>query len=66
MIDVQMLEVEWYKKNGKYQDRIVKDALGKEFVIGDWSWERNFPDRPEYADILMKKYCEIKAKHPGI
>ncbi len=61
-IDLQKLEVDWYKNNGKYLDRIKKDALGREYVVGDFSWEMNFSDRLEFVDILMKRYAERVAK----
>ena len=32
------LEVKWYKENGMYPERITKDSGGKEYVIGDYSW----------------------------
>ena len=44
------LELAWYKLNGKYADRITKDATGQEYVIGDWSWNRLHPDRVEHFE----------------
>lgn len=41
------LEVSWYRKNGKYKSRIKKDALGREYVIGDLSWNGTTGSRPE-------------------
>ncbi len=50
-------EVAWYRKHGKYIERIVREFSGQgaEFVVGDWSWSRNHPDKPEIIEPLMNQ-----------
>ncbi len=48
-------EVDWYRKHGKYTDRFAKNALGRFYVIGDFSWNRANPDRPEKIEAQMKQ-----------
>jgi len=33
-------EVAWYRQNGKYPHRLVRDSKGVQYVMGDWSWNR--------------------------
>jgi len=42
MIDIQSIQVRWYRKYGRFPERITKDINGKEYVIGDWSWNRKY------------------------
>ncbi len=38
--DCRQKEVEWYKKNGLFPERrIVRDSRGKEYVVGDATWQ---------------------------
>ncbi len=37
-VNPRPLEIKWYRKNGRYVDRIVKDSNGDKYVIGDDSW----------------------------
>jgi len=53
MNPIAFAEVAWYRANGRYpQTRIVKDSLGQEYVIGDWSWSRG-PYPPEIIEPYM-------------
>ena len=36
--DPRPLEIKWYRKNGRFKERITKDGNGNEYVIGDYSW----------------------------
>lgn len=54
MKDPRIYELEWYKIYGKYPERIKRDSKGQEYVIGDWSWERNYPNKPEWIDYKMR------------
>lgn len=56
------VDVAWYRQHGKYpEDRIRRDSSGVEYVIGDWSWERKFPKRPEVIDRKMATNHEFVA-----
>jgi len=46
-IEVMTYEVQWYRKHGKYQDRVQLDDLGNEHVICDVTWNRRNPFRRE-------------------
>jgi len=39
-LELQAQEVAWYRKYGKYSDRIKVDAGHHYYVVGDWSWNR--------------------------
>src|SRR5688572_11553947 len=48
-------ELAWYRKHGKYPDnRISQDDYGVEYVIGDFSWNRENP--PEFIEKRMSYY----------
>jgi hypothetical protein len=47
----QASEVEWYRQYGRYQDRIRLDIQGREYVIGDFSW--NVRGRP--AEVIEQQ-----------
>ena len=49
-ISIRQLEVNWYAKHGKYDNRIKQDSNGAAYVIGDWAWNRNNPNKPEYIE----------------
>lgn len=51
----QRAQVEWYRKNGRYPERIRREhsGQGEEYVTGDWSWQRLHPDKPETIESLM-------------
>lgn len=51
--DIPAREVRWYRKNGKYPQRITRTAQGKEYVIGDWSWNQSNPCKPETIEPQM-------------
>lgn len=53
-MDVQAREVEWYRRYGKYVQRIRRCTAGREYVVGDWSWERNHPDKDEPIEWRMQ------------
>lgn len=48
-------EVEWYRKHGKWHDRIRVTSDGVKFVVGDWSWNRSHPRRKEYVEDAMPR-----------
>lgn len=54
-LDYTSEEVAWYRKHGKYPERIVRDSEGNEYVIGDESWNDLFPHKPECVELLMAK-----------
>jgi hypothetical protein len=63
--DIQQHEVEWYRLRGKYPDeRIKRTASEDEFVVGDWSWNRNNPDRQEYFEPVL--YPPALAGNPTV
>lgn len=65
MEDLQSKQVKWYYKNGRYASRITKDSDGKEYVIGDWSWNRrygNITKCPHCGVPLSAAYEEIEEK----
>lgn len=49
-MDTSQKEIFWYKKHGKYKDRITVDSNGLKYVIGDWAWNRKNADRKEYIE----------------
>lgn len=63
--DLQSKQVEWYRKNGRFPRRIRKDKDGKEYVIGDWSWNRkiNRNDKcPHCGKLMSAAFEEIEEK----
>jgi len=48
-------EVEWYRQHGKHPDRITRNHTGTEYVIGDWSWNRQHPDRREMIESFLPR-----------
>lgn len=52
-------EVIWYRKNGKYPERIVTNNQNKLYVIGDWSWNRLYPNKFEEAEKQMKLFSDV-------
>lgn len=46
-------QVRWYRRVGRHQDRVRRDSHGVEYVVGDWSWNRLYPQRPEFIDSRM-------------
>lgn len=53
--EISKYTVAWYRKNGKYKERIRKDNEGKEYVIGDWWWNMAHPDQQEYFEKAKKE-----------
>jgi hypothetical protein len=47
-------EIDWYRKHGKYADRIVKDSHGKQYMIGDWAWNRSRHNRQEWVEAAFR------------
>ncbi len=45
-------EVAWYRRYGRFQDRIARDSNGHDYVIGDSSWN-NFQREPEFIERAM-------------
>jgi len=64
--DIQSREVNWYRKNGHYADRISETRNGEIYIIGDQSWNFKNPLRKEYIegrmrqDILLKENSESR------
>ena len=47
-------DVAWYIKHGKHlRERLAVDADGTPYVVGDWSWARRHPDKPETIDAIL-------------
>jgi hypothetical protein len=54
LVDPRPFYLEWYRKNGKHSERIVKDGQGRDYVIGDVSWNNRYPDKPEYIEYRVE------------
>lgn len=48
-------EIDWYRRYGKYPERITGDSHGAQYVIGDQSWNQRNPHRPEAIEHLMPR-----------
>lgn len=47
-------EVEWYLRNGAHgRERIARTKDGEEYVIGDWSWNRETGRSVEFIELRM-------------
>ena len=56
LTDKNAQQVRWYRAYGRYPDlRIQRTYRGRgdEYVVGDWSWRRNHPNKPEAIDHLL-------------
>ena len=53
MEDQRHKELQWYKKHGKYKDRVTTDSVGQPYVIGDWAWNRMHPYNYEHIEEKM-------------
>lgn len=53
-MDPRPHEVAWYREHGKYPERIGRTNDGREFVIGDWSWNLLNPTRQEVIEQQME------------
>ena len=53
--ELMALEVKWYRKHGRYPERILRDNKGNEYVAGDWSWNHNrlTHEKEEFIEHLM-------------
>lgn len=52
--DPRAFEVAWYRKNGKHpKERIKLDSNGCQYVVGDFSWNRNTTRPQEYIEPDM-------------
>jgi len=47
-------EIRWYRQFGKYPERITKDRSGQQYMVGDWSWNRNYPEKAETVEPLLR------------
>ena len=54
MTNPRIAELEWYRKFGRYPERIRKDSLGLDYMIGDYAWHRKHPDRQEFVEERMR------------
>ena len=55
-MNIRLAELRWYRKYGKYaKERIIKDSQGKNYVIGDYSWNRKDvnKNRQEFVEPEM-------------
>jgi hypothetical protein len=59
---VCLCEVRWYREHGRYtQERITRDRGGVEYVIGDWSWNRQ--GRPaEWIEHALRLRSQYESK----
>jgi len=48
-------ETQWYRSNGHYQERVRIDRDGQQYVVGDWSWHRNHPEKSECIEPRMER-----------
>lgn len=67
-MDVQAREAAWYRRHGRYPERVRLTLSGEPFVIGDWSWNRDYPNRREVVEPAMRRagvYREPKPKKCG-
>jgi hypothetical protein len=57
-MNIREMEILWYRKNGKYKDRITADSNGDDYVIGDWSWNRmtENKDKQEFIETDTRVY----------
>lgn len=47
-------DVRWYLQHGRYGvGRIRTDRDGVQYVIGDWSWNRLYPNHLEFIDNAL-------------
>lgn len=50
-------EVDWYRRYGKHgESRIRQNRDGVNYVIGDWSWNRLYPEKLEFVESAMSRY----------
>lgn len=54
-VELMEREVKWYRRHGRWPERICRDSQGNEYVVGDWSWNRNrlTSEKEEYIEHLM-------------
>lgn len=67
MADVQAREVEWYRRHGRYPERVRVSGDGRYYVVGDWSWNRLRATKPEFVEPRMHAagvYCP-PCRHPA-
>lgn len=53
----RIAELAWYRKHGKYPERITSDSKGLQYVIGDWAWHRKYPRKSEFIEERMRHEC---------
>ena len=53
-------EVQWYRENGKHQDRIKKDHLGREYVECDFTWNKVNHFRQESIRDVLANYVQVR------
>lgn len=66
-VEQQYYEVEWYRKHGKYPERIKVDSLGHEYVQIDLWWNQRNRYRMEtikdqLADYVAERVTGISRK----
>lgn len=54
-------QVNWYRRFGRYPARIRYDGHGVQYVIGDWSWKRVYPDFREHIEIVAGFPADLPA-----
>lgn len=52
--ELMQRETEWYQIHGQHMKRLVRDSEGVWYPIGDWSWNRENPEKPEYIEPAMR------------
>ena len=58
-------EVAWYRMNGRFPQRIKRDSRGREYVIGDISWNRGIKSNikcPHCGKSLSESFEKIEKK----
>lgn len=51
--EYQQAEVDWYRANGRYRDRVRTDSSGRMYVVGDEDWNRRHPQQQEWVEAHM-------------
>ncbi len=59
-VEQKAYEVEWYRKHGKYPDRIKTDSLGHEYVEWDKGWNQRNRYRQESVREQLADYVYFR------
>lgn len=62
--DWQNLELVWYRENGQYPERIKTTLLAGTYLIGDFSWNRNCPEKQEFIEQEMSNWVRQQLNIP--